>query len=123
MELQIDSCKSGSFVSKATEVSVGQDIYLLKKTIRIINKRTVEAKISVTKQTDFTYLCVMILRFIMLAIQIKKSFIDSKQPKADIPKKRPATPKKFVIEETKEKSNLLSISLISLGKCMKSPLL
>ncbi len=59
----------------------------------------------------------------MLAVQLKKSFIDSKQPKAEIPKKRPATPKKFVIEENKEKSNLLSISLISLGRRMKSPLL
>ncbi len=93
------------------------------KTIKITNKRTAEAKSSVAKQIVLTYLCVLILRFIMLAIQHKKSFKDSKQPKTDIPKKRPATPKMFVIEENKEKLNLLSISLISIGRRMKRPLL
>ena len=121
-ELQIDSEKSGSFVSKATLVSVGKDIYWLMETVRIINKRTVEAKRSVTKKIVLTYLFILILRFIILAVQLKKSFIDSKHPKAEIPKKRPATPKKFVIEENKEKSNLLSSSLISVGRIMKSPL-
>ncbi len=93
------------------------------KTIRINNKRIVEAKRSVTKQIVLTYLCVLILRFILLAVELKKSLMDTKQPQTEIPKKRPATPRKFDIEENKEKSYLLSIILISLGRRMKSPLL
>ena len=42
------------------------------------------------------------LHIIVLAVKLKKSFRDSKQLKAEIPKKRTATPKKFAIEENKE---------------------
>jgi hypothetical protein len=38
----------------------------------------------------------------MLDVQQKNFCIDSKQAKAETPKKRPATPKKFAIEENKE---------------------
>ncbi len=102
LELQIDIEKSGSFVSKATLVSVGEDIYLLMKTARIDIIRTEQTNRNVAKQIIFTYLCGLILTFIILAVQQKKSFVDSKQAKAEIPKKRPATPKKFAIEENKE---------------------
>ncbi len=71
------------------------------KTIIVNNNRTVEANSSVTRHIVLTYLCMLILRLIKLTVQLKKSLIASKQPKAEIPKKRPATPRKFVIEENK----------------------
>ncbi len=102
LELQKDNAMFGSSASKDTEVSVGDDKYLLKETTRIEIIRTEQTEINVTQKIISTFLCVLILTLIMLAVKLKKSFKDSMQLKAEIPKKRPATPIKFVIEENKE---------------------
>ncbi len=92
-------------------------MYLLIKTTRIDIISPEYNNRSVTEHIMFTYLGVLlILTFIVLAVQLKKFFIYSKQPKAEIPKKRPATAKNFDIVENKEKPILLSISSISLGR-------
>ncbi len=71
-------------------------------TTRIDSIRTEQTKINVRRKVIFTYLWVLILTFIVLAVKLKKSFRVSMQLKAEIPKKRTATPKNFAIEENKE---------------------